>query len=358
MSPTPSFVLLSISDRRRGLAGTLEFVPLGGGTARLFFDLQSTKLRLDPPGLEAFRAALQREGIREVLFEDVRAGTIGRLFADLRWRQLSPARVPQAHSSEILVADHARLPREWVAIGTPPGPDELASHLHGYLFSDAARFGAVWYTAYGDYVRVRSGEPPTEGFAQASSLGDVPRLLRAFQERLAADGRRFAVFGPEFGPFLSPLESYPMWMMALTELAPGYPDEALVLQRPQLAAFVQRLAEYEGQGWLKARRLALSYLRDREFRILLSPGGEGFVLVQTKGRTSLIYDIYVTPAAQGKGIGKLLLSSALNTCVGKIDEVRLNTSYPRAVALYEQFGFRIATTNYGVPLRPIRFAAP
>lgn len=354
----PPFFLLPISDRRRGLAGTLEVVSLGGGAARLFFDLESPKLRLGPSELAELRTSLGREGVREVLFEDLRPGTIGRIFVDLGWRQLPPERPPRVLSSEILVEGHARLPKEWASIGSPPSPDELASHMHGYLFSDGAPFGAVWYTAYGDYVRVRSGEPPTEGFARAASVGDVPRLLRAFQERLTADGRRFVVLGPEFAPFTTPRDSYPMWTMALAPLAPSYPDEARPLQRSELSRFVQRLAEYEGRGWLKARRLALSYLRDREFRILLSPGGEGFVLVQTKGRSALIYDIYVTPAFQGHGIGKVLLSSALQSCVGRVDEIRLNTSYPRAVALYEQFGFQIVTTSHGVPLRPVRFAAP
>jgi GNAT superfamily N-acetyltransferase len=164
---------------------------------------------------------------------------------------------------------------------------------------------------------------------------------------LATTPKKWAVFSASLGRFVRQHRPIEMWRMELDSPKPFDHKCVLVSDRNKKAA-IRLFSEYYDEPWLQSV-LRLRKLRsDGNYWTYMLEGG--FVTVRLEGETGLIYDIYVTPSMQGKGLGGELMRCALTSLAGRVSSVYLHTSFPRAKSLYENFGFRTIHTQLGIRL--------
>ncbi|MGQ0798138.1 MAG: GNAT family N-acetyltransferase [Methanobacteriota archaeon] len=83
--------------------------------------------------------------------------------------------------------------------------------------------------------------------------------------------------------------------------------------------------------------------------VLLGPGG-GFLTPEEHG---FVYDVWVAPAHRGRGVGRHLVSWAVDWARGRgYRKIKLEVAATNAAArrIYERFGFRDERHHMGLPL--------
>lgn len=341
----------------KGSEGTLslELLPLEGGLARGFLRCSPRGLRLSEAQARHLSEELSERAYVKILAQDTRARVLARALMPQGWR-VARAVEPVVRDRCFIVTTHD-VPMDEVSLDDMNQKLDLrdTDHMHGLSIEFEGRKAWAFYSDEGDIARIVSEGPRRQGLLAARSAEDMQEAADCLIRFLAASKKRWAVFSVNMGRFVRQYHPITMWRMTLDRPV-AYQHSAAPLSSANKRHTISLLSEYYDESALNAR-LRLGRLRsDNRFSVFLVDGG--FVIVKLDGEIGLIYDIYVTPTRQGQGLGGELMRCALTHLVGRASSVILHTSYPRAKALYEKFGFRTTYSQLGVTLDEIELERP
>ena len=218
---------------------------------------------------------------------------------------------------------------------------------------DRCAFG--FYTDDGDTARVISEGPRKLGMLVAQSPEDMAEAADCLIRFLAAARKKWAVFSLDMGRFVRRHDPMVMWRMVL-DAPKGYDHSVRPVSKANRRDLLRMFSEYYDEGGFQASMRLRGMLSDKSYSVFAADGG--FVVTRLEGEAGLIYDIYVTPARQGEGIGGELMRCGLTSLSGRASRAYLHTSYPRAKALYEKFGFKAVYSQLAVRLDETEFRPP
>jgi GNAT superfamily N-acetyltransferase len=229
------------------------------------------------------------------------------------------------------------------------------SHMLGMSVDLDGRKGWAFYTDDGDTARVVSEGERKQGMIVAKKSEDIDEIAECLVKFLAHSRKSWVVFSMSMGRFVRQLN--PITMMRMTLDGPkGFDHTGVPLSKSNRKAALALFSEYYDESILQSIFRLRRFRAEGNYNIYLVDGG--FVITKLEGETGLIYDIYVTPAKQGQGLGVELLKCALTSLAGNVSSVYLHTSYPRAKRLYEKFGFKAVYSQLGIRLDEIVLQPP
>ena len=342
--------VLTVSDG--GGAVSLEFVPLREGVARAFLRNSPRSPKLGEDSIKRFTDGLARRPYNRLLLQDSRKGLIAKLI-----RQNSGAwRVGRAISDQLgescAMVTTYDLPLAQNLIDSTGLPPDLArtSQMTGIQVPIDGRKGWAFFTEEGDQARVIYEEERKQGLLVATKTEDLFTVTDCLVRYLASVRKSWAVFSMDMGRFIRRFDPITMVRMSL-DRPKGYEHTAVPYSDAIKGELLRLFSEYYDESVLQSRFRLRKFRSDKNYSIFTVPGG--FVINRLEGESGLIYDIYVSPAHQGKGLGNELMKCSLTDFNGRVSSCYLHTSYPRAKRLYEQFGFRAVYSQLGIRLDEI-----
>jgi len=336
-------------------AVSVELVPLREGVSRGFMKHSPRGLRLS-------------DGVARELVQALADGCPGTLLAaDTKKRLL--ARALEFQGWSVTRAVKARVDRKCSLCTTYDIPMDAellddrgakpdvrdTSHMVGVSMDLGDRCAFGFYTDDGDTARIVSEGPRKQGMLVAQSSEDMAVAAVCLVEFLAVAKKKWAVFSVDMGRFVRHYDPMVMWRMSL-DGPRGYDHSIKPVSKDGRKDLVRMFSDYYDEGGFQASMRLRGMLSDRSFSVFSTDGG--FVITRLEGEAGLIYDIYVAPARQGEGIGSELMRCGLSSLAGRASTAYLHTSYPRAKALYEKFGFKTTYSQLAIRLDEMSFSPP
>lgn len=334
---------------------SLELMPLREGVTRGFLKHSPRGLRLSEDDSRRLSAELAEGAPGRLLVADARKRLLARSLEPHGWT-VSRAVVPRVDKECSMCTTYDIPLEESLQDDRGEKPDiSNTSHMVGVSMDLGDRCAFGFYTDDGETARVISEGPRKQGMLVAQSSEDMADAADCLVRFLAAARKKWAVFSVDMGRFVRRYEPMVMHRMVL-EGPRGYDHSVKPVSKEGRRPLLRMFSEYYDEGSFQASMRLRAMLADRSFSVFSAEGG--FVVTRLEGESGLIYDIYVTPARQGEGLGGELMRCGLSNLAGRASSVYLHTSYPRAKALYEKFGFRSVYSQLAVRLDESSFAPP
>lgn len=334
---------------------SIELMPLREGVKRGFTSHSPRGLRLSDASAGRLSQALAAENPGRLLVADTRKRVLARALVPQGWR-VSRAVTPRVDSKCSMCTTYDIPLDEELVDDQGEKPDiSNSSHMVGVSMDLRGRNAFGFYTDDGDTARIVSEGARKQGMLVAQSSEDMADAAECLLRFLAVTKKKWAVFSVDMGRFIRGYEPRTMWRMSL-EGPRGHDHSAVPVSRDNRKGLVRMFSDYYDEGVLQASMRLRRMLSDRSFSVFVVDGG--FVVTKLEGETGLVYDISVTPARQGEGVGAELMRCALSNLAGRASTVYLHTSYPRAKAMYEKFGFKVAYSQLAVRLDELVLVPP
>lgn len=334
---------------------SVELVPLRDGVSRGFRNHSPRGLKLSPASSKELSRELAGECRDRLLLTDTKKRVVTRALEPLGWRV---SRAVEARiDNKCSICTTYDIPIEGEFVDDHGAKPDLTgtSEMVGVSMDIGGRPAFGFFTDDGDTARIVSEGERRQGMLVAQSQDDMEMAADCLVRFLAVAKKKWAVFSVDMGRFVRRYDPLVMWRMAL-ENPRGYDHSVKPVSKSNRKETARMFSEYYDEGGFQASIRLGGMLSDRSFSVFATDGG--FVATKLEGETGLVYDIYVTPGHQGEGVGGELMRCALSNLAGRAETVYLHTSYPRAKALYEKFGFRTTYSQLAVRLDELSFAPP
>ncbi len=335
---------------------SLELMPLREGVARAFLRQSPHGLRLSRESVEKLSRELLRRPFLKIIVQDARNRLLERALKQVGWK--ISRNIPSEMQRQCTLSTTFDLPLDEKLTDSEGRSLDLSSpqELMGIsMSSTAGRKAWAFYTEDAETARIITEEERRQGMFVASDPQDFFVAADCLVRFLVAAKKKWAVFSLDLGRFIRQFDPTAMWRMTMENPKP-YDHIGKRYSDGDKAALLRLFSEYYDESALQSRFRLRRFRGDEHYSIFTVDGG--FVIGHLNGETGLIYDIYVSPSFQGKGLGKELMKCALTDFVGRATSVFLHTSYPRARLLYEKFGFKIVHTQLGIRLDEIVLTPP
>jgi GNAT superfamily N-acetyltransferase len=329
--------------------------PVSETVARAYLRFSPRNLKLSDASVKRLSEGLLATGFRRFFIYDSRKGMLRKSLARIGWTAV-PA-IPSSLDRKCSVVAPMDLPIDERLIDSDGAAPNMSNTQHMVGIRVAVGEGGGWafYTDEGDTVRVISEKERRQGMLVARSTDDLLAVADCLVRYLAACRKSWAVFSVDLGRFIRQFSPITMHRMVL-ERPKAFDHRGRPLSRLNRKAAIGLFSEYYDESRLMSIMRLRRFEAEGNYRTFLVDGG--FVIVRFEGNTGLIYDIYVTPSKQGKGLGAELMRCAITQFAGRASSVYLHTSYPRAFRLYEKFGFRSVYRQLGIKLDEWVFSPP
>lgn len=334
---------------------SIELEPIGEGLARGFLRFSPRNPKLSADAAARLSAELCRRPYERILIQDSKKGLLRRLLSRVGWNTVpAVSRSVPARCSMVTIYD---VPLDEGLIDSEGSKPELTNthSWQGICVDVGGRNAWAFYSDEGESARVIFEEERRTGMLIGYSAEDLTLVADALVRFLASAGKSWAVFSMNMGRFVRRFNPITMRRMALDNPR-AYDHNVERVSRSNKALIVRLFSEYYDESMIQARLRLRRFRSDPNYQMFVVDGG--FVITRVEGNAGLIYDIYVTPAMQGRGLGAELMRCALTSLAGKVSSVYLHTSYPRARRLYERFGFRTVYTQLGIRLDELLMTPP
>jgi len=326
---------------------SVEIKPLREGVSRGFRNFSPRNLRLAEVSARELSAKLTEACKGKLLITDTKKRLIARALGPRGWGVSRAIDAQIDHKCSMCTTYDVPVDEDFVD-DRGSKPDFIdTSHMVGVSMDLAGRSAFGFYTDDGDTARVVSDGKRRQGMMVAQSDEDMEAAATSLVRFLAAAKKKWAVFSLDMGRFVRGFDPTVMYRMAL-ESPRGYDHAVRPLSRANRREVVSMFSEYYDEGRLQASMRLRGMVSDKSYSVFHTDGG--FVITKLEGETGIVYDIYVMPERQGGGVGGELMRCALSNLSGRARAVYLHTSYPRAKALYEKFGFRTTYSQLAVRL--------
>ncbi|MCU0860105.1 MAG: GNAT family N-acetyltransferase [Thermoplasmata archaeon] len=343
--PTNGTDVLVVKNPQGALS--LEFVPVREKVARAFLRNSPRGLSLSKEDCSGLGEELLSRGYSAIKVQDNRKKLLARSLAPVGWG-VSRA-VGDDLGRDCTICTPSDLPLD------PELCDENGCKLElrgtdsmvGIGIDLGGRKAWAFYTDDGETARIVSGQDRRQGMLVAYDQADLTEAVACLLRFLVASRKNWAVFSEDLGRFVRPFDPGTMWRMVL-DRPTSYDHTAKPLSKENRKQATALFSEYYDEPTLTAMLRLRRFASDPSYSIHLVDGG--FVIVRLDGETGLVYDIYVTPSKQGTGLGGELMRCALSHLAGRANSVILHTSFPRAKAMYEKFGFKATYSQLTVRL--------
>ena len=341
----------------KGVEGalSLELMPLREGVARGFLRFSPRNLKPSEESANRFSYELSCRPYLKILAQDNKKGLLRKVLGHRGWgveRSISP--VLEQRCSVVTPYDIPIDERLQDSDGNKPDISNT-SHMSGISVDLGSRTAWGFFTDDGDTARVISEAERRQGMLVAYDADDLFATADCLVHYLAAIKKSWAVFSTDLGRFIRKFDPITMWRMELDRPIPTTHGCSTVTGRNK-GALVKLFSEYYDESTMQASFRLRRFRTDRNYAVYHTDGG--FVITRLDGQAGLIYDICVTPARQGEGIGAELMRCGLTDLAGKVSSCYLHTSYPRAKRLYEKFGFKTVYTQLGLRLDELALTPP
>ena len=299
--------------------------------------------------------SLAETGYSSILARDNRKSTLGNAVSGRGWKT-GPAIAAHSGQKCHMVTTHD-LPLDEELIDEHGCEPELANtaHMVGLRVELGARDAWAFYTDEDETARIVTDSERKLGTLIATSKEDVGLAVDHLVRFLVTAKKKWAVFSPDLLEYIAHLHPANAVRMELED-PPQCEHSVEPLSKANRGRAVTLFSEYYDESRLSAMMRLRRYARDKAFSVHVMDGG--FVILRHEGDEGLVFDIYVTPSKQEEGMGNELMRCALNTVSERSSKVYLRTSYPRARALYEKFGFRQTSSRLVVRLDEVLLTRP
>ncbi len=336
-------------------AVSVELVPIREGVSRGFMKHSPRGLKLSDDVARELGRALADGCAGRLLAADNRKRLLARVLGPQGWSVSRAVEARMDHKCSLCTTYDLPMDEE-LQDDRGAKPDVSGtSHMVGVSMDLGDRCAFGFYTDDGDTARIVSEGPRKQGMFVAQSSEDMAVAADCLVKFLAVARKKWAVFSVDMGRFVRHYDPMVMWRMSL-DGPRGYDHSIKPLSKERRKDLIRMFSEYYDEGGFQASMRLRGMLSDRSFSVFATEGG--FVITRLEGEAGLIYDIYVTPARQGEGIGNELIRCGLSNLAGRASTAYLHTSYPRAKALYERFGFKPTYSQLAVRLDEMSFAPP
>lgn len=334
---------------------SLELMPLREGTARAFMHESPRSLRLDPDSSRRLSQELASKGYPRILVKDNRKGLLKRALSYEGWavtRAVDPTL--KRGCSMVTTFD---LPIDERLLDERGCKPDLSgtSEMVGISIGLGDRTAWAFYTDEGDAARLVSEEDRRQGMLVACSTEDMLEAADCLVSFLAAAKKNWLVVSTDLGRFFRSRDPMNLWRM-VNDRPIGHQHSARPLSPENKRELLGLFSEYYDEPSLQSRFRLANLLSDKNYVVYMVEGG--FVIVRFEGAVGLVYDIYVTPSKQGEGLGSELMRCALSLMAGRVNSAYLHTSYPRAKALYEKYGFKASRSYLAIRLDELALRPP
>ena len=344
--------ILSVKDSGGSLS--LELMRLREGVARGFLKQSPRNLRLGPEKSAELSESLS-ERCRKILVADNRKKLLAKSLATEGWRVRRAVSAIVDHKCSMCTTYDLPLDEQLLDDRGDTPDITNTSHMAGVSIGLEDRRAYGFFTDEGDTARVVSEGARKQGMLVACSPEDMAEAASCLVRFLAASKKKWAVFSVDMGRFIRQFDPTTMWRMAL-ESPRAFDHTIEPLSKGNRKQVVRLFSEYYDVGSLQASMKLRGMTSDKAYSVFFADGG--FVVTKLEGETGLVYDIYVTPSRQGQGLGGELMRCALTSLAGRASSVYLHTSYPRAKALYEKFGFKASYSQLSIRLDELALEPP
>jgi ribosomal protein S18 acetylase RimI-like enzyme len=334
---------------------SIELMPLREGVQRGFISQSPRTLKLSKGISSGLSQSLAAECPSRLLAADTRKKFLTRALVSHGWRVSRAVDARMDHKCSMCTTYDIPLD-DGLQDDRGEKPDiSNTSHMVGVSMDMGDRPAFGFYTDDGDTARIVPEGARKQGMLVAHSSEDMMDAADCLVRFLAVAKKKWAVFSVDLGRFIRRYEPRTMWRMSL-EGPRGYDHSVRPVSRPARKGLVRMFSDYYDEGVFQASMRLRSMLSDKSFSVFVTDGG--FVVTRLEGEAGLIYDIWVAPQRQGEGIGGELMRCALSNLAGRASTAYLHTSYPRAKALYEKFGFKVTYSQLAIRLDETAFIPP
>jgi len=345
MSPTSDSRENVIVVRCERGAVSFEFMPIGENVSRGFLRFSPRNLTLPEQSASELSSAMVRRGFNKIIVGDNKKGVLKRALRPNGWSVERAIPLGTDRRSSAATAFDMPLESHLVDLTGTQLDASGAGQLNGIRVDLGGRKGWAFYGEEGSVARVISEPERRQGFLAAESPDDMFEVADALVRHLANRRKEVAVFSVDYGRFIRKFNPVEMWRMVLDRPV-GYDHSVKPVGSSNKRMAAKLFSEYYDESLVQAILRLRKFRADSSYATFAVDGG--FAVTRLEGDSGLIYDIYVTPAKQGEGIGEELMRCALTSLVGRVSSVYLHTSYPRAKRMYEKFGFKTSHTQLGV----------
>ena len=330
-------------------------MPIREGVARGFLRQSPRNPKLSEDSITRLISELEQRPYSRILVQDTRKNLVRRTMRSAGWG-ISPA-VPSSLRNKCSAVTTYDLPMDEKLVDSNGVKPDLSStsSMSGISVDVGQRKAWAFFTEEGDQARVISESERRQGFLVATANEDLFTVADCLVRYLAAMRKSWAVFSIDMGRFIRQFDPQTLFRMSLDNPR-GFDHSAVPLSSENKGSAVRLFSEYYDESLFQSRLRLRKFNADKNYMIHLVDGG--FVITKLEGESGLIYDIYVTPARQGKGLGAELMRCALTDFVGRVSSCYLHTSYPRAKRLYEKFGFKTVYAQLGIRLDELALERP
>ncbi len=337
-------------------AVSLELMPLHDKVARAFLRQSPRNPRFSRETAARISEELAARPYDRILLQDTKRGLMRRTASSVGWNVR--AAVDSSFGSGCSLVTTYDLPiDERLTDHSGRTPDISGTVELSGISADLPGGGRAWafYTDDGETARILDEDGRRQGFFVAYRDEDLPAAAECLVRFLAASKKSWAVFSMDMGRFVRKYDPMTMIRMSLDD-PKAFDHAALPVSVDNKSELLRLFSEYYDEPLLQSRFRLRRFRSDKHYSIHMVEGG--FVINRFEGNLGLIYDIYVTPASQGHGLGTQLMRCALSEFAGRVPTCYLHTSYPRAKRLYEKFGFRAVHAQLGIRLDEIALEPP
>lgn len=334
---------------------SLELMPVREGVARGFLRQSPRNPKLAESSINRFVNELESRPYGKVLIQDTKKNLVRKIMRSSKW-SIGPA-VPSSLRNKCSAVTTYDLPMDEKLLDSSGDKPDLSntSSFKGISVAIGPRKAWAFFTEDGDQARLISEPERKQGFLVVTANEDLFTVADCLIRYLAAMRKSWAVFSMDMGRFVRQYD--PQTMMRMTLDRPkGFDHTAVPLSAENRGNAIRLFSEYYDESLFQSRLRLRRFNADKNYVIHLVDGG--FVITRLEGESGLIYDIYVTPARQGQGLGAELMRCALTDFVGRASSCYLHTSYPRAKRLYEKFGFKTVYSQLGIRLDELALERP
>lgn len=326
---------------------SIELVPLREGVARAFLRLSPRNPRLSHDAVDRLAAELSRRPYRRILVQDTKKHFLERTLKGTPWK--ASRALSGNMAKKCSVTSTFELPADEELIDSSGSPPSIAntSEMAGISVNLGDRKAWAFFTEEGNQARIISEGERRQGMVIARNSEDISEAADCLVSYLVAAKKSWAVFSVDMGRFVRKFDPTLMIRMIL-DAPKGFDHKAVPVSSENKSEAIRLFSEYYDESLVQSRLRLRRFRADGHYSIHLVEGG--FVITRVEGDSGLIYDIYVTPAREGHGLGNELMKCALTDFAGRVSQAYLHTSYPRAKRLYEKFGFRAVYSQLAIRL--------
>lgn len=335
---------------------SLELMPLREKVARAFLRQSPRNPKFSHETASRLGEELAARPYDKILVQDSKRGLLRRTLASVGWNVR--AAVDSSFGSGCSLVTTYDLPIDEKLMDHRGHTPALSgtSELTG-ISADLPQGGKAWafYTDDGETARVVDEDGRRQGFFVAYRDDDIPAAADCLVKFLATSKKSWGVFSMDMGRFVRRYDPMTMIRMSLDD-PKAFDHSAVPVSAENKGELLRLFSEYYDEPLIQSRFRLRRFRSDKHYSIHVVDGG--FVINRFEGNLGLIYDIYVTPASQGQGLGTQLMRCAMSEFTGRVPTCYLHTSYPRAKRLYEKFGFRAVHAQLGIRLDELALEPP